>query len=254
MAPTLPLLIVSLLAAGPDTGARARSPSNAERAKKGLLPRRAAPSKVTYLAEAARTPSELREFPAPAEPPVVVGSETAKPDTEEAPAADTVAAAPEPVLVAELDPALVERAAAPAGPVAAPAEPVAAPVEPVAAPAPTWTAPPPPDRDPVPAARRPSADEEPEPAPTRQARPVALFAERWVDREGRLVVRLLSPRRVVLSESVTGTVDELPVLWAGRGDNGEIVQIVEDSWGAIEVWRDPVGRFLAARTLPAYER
>ena len=83
------------------------------------------------------------------------------------------------------------------------------------------------------------------------ARPVALFGERWVDPEGRIVVRLIGPRRVVLSESTTGTVDELPVVWAWREDHGGIVQIVEDSWGAIEVRRDPVGRFLAARPLPS---
>ena len=45
MPSTLPLLIVSLLAANPqDAAPQRRAPTNAERAKMGLLPRRVAPS------------------------------------------------------------------------------------------------------------------------------------------------------------------------------------------------------------------
>lgn len=268
MSSSLPLLIVSLLAANPtsDLAPRSRGPSNAERAKMGLLPRRAAPSRVTYLAEAARSRADRRDFPEASAPPVVI---EATADAPAAPAEPPAAAAP------AASAQLAAEQAAPPTPAAPPAQLA------VEQAAPVPEAPPARGRAAPPARVLPSQDEEPTPvkaaaaqvaaqlaapaavapprvapqlAPARVSREyatesAALVTQRFVDEEGRIVVRLLGPKATVLAERFDGDVRNLPVRWAGRGEHGEIVEIVEDAWGPIEVRRDPVGRFLFARTV-----
>jgi hypothetical protein len=187
------------------------APTNAERAKRGLLPRKGRPSRVTYLDEAARRRGEVRPLPALATAPVAVAAD---PEVREE------RAPRQPVLVAAAEPAAEARssvamAAPPPSRAAAEAEEVAA------------------DR-----ARDERIGAEP------------VIVERAVDSAGRILEKRLGPDLAVLSVRVVGAIDELPVLSSDRAENGEIVERVRDRAGLLEVRRDPVGRFLAVRALP----
>ncbi|HYD39342.1 MAG TPA: hypothetical protein VEB43_00805 [Anaeromyxobacter sp.] len=256
MASSLPLLIVSLLAADPSprVAPTARGPSNAERARMGLLPRRVAPSRVTYLAEAARSRADRCEFPDADAPPVVLDA-PAVPD-----AVAGVAAPAETPVVAHAGPAPaaapIIRAEAPRAQRVLPSEdeePVPQVTAPVQVTAPAELAAPAEVTAPVqmaaPAQVAAPAVASPPPEPEHATETVALVTQRFVDGEGRIVVRLLGPKAKILSERVDGDVRALPVRWAGRTDHGQIIELVEDAWGPIEVRRDPVGRFLSARAV-----
>jgi hypothetical protein len=256
MAASLPLLIVSLLAANPSPGAapRSRGPSNAERAKMGLLPRRVTPSRVTYLAEAARSRADRRAFPESGAPPVVLEAPVVAEAAAEVPGpaeAPVVAIAPSASTGA---PALADAAPVPAAsPIVGAEAPRAARVLPSQDEEPTPASPAAPAQVAAPARSPPPAVAPPAPAPAPApeyaTETVALVTQRFVDGEGRIVVRLLGPKARVLSERFDGDVRALPVRWAGRTEHGEIVELVEDAWGPIEVRRDPVGRFLSARAV-----
>jgi hypothetical protein len=68
-----------------------------------------------------------------------------------------------------------------------------------------------------------------------------------------LISRTVDPTGRVVGEEVVGAVSDLPVLSARRAPDGGVVQVVQDPWGALEVHRDPMGRFLSARAVEGPE-
>lgn len=285
------LVLIVIAAASPDTAATqptpaARAPdalaaaraANGERAKMGLLPRRVARSRVTYLGGAAGPGKVAVVSPAldvVPEPPGTAPDEAAGATTEREPviiaavdresrpatpaAAITAAvevAVPDAGVVradAQESPSLAEADPAPAVAVqpSAEADP-AAPAEaaPGAPPSPdgdaTQTLSPP---DPVPA-EPPPVQKEPSPAVghTGGAEQSAVL-ERTIDQAGRLIVRAVGPGTIVREEQILGSIADLPVLSSRRAEDGSVVQLVQDERGSIEVRRDAVGRFVSARPL-----
>lgn len=272
MSPSLSVLVLSLVVgASPGDASLTRSPTNAERAKRGLLPRRSAPARVAYLDGAARHRGEVKEFPA------LAASHEALP----------LAAAPAPVAADGVDVAPApERAVGTAAKRAAQrvpeASPAAAGIDDAAETSPAAGEGETEAEDgetdaPVAAAEvEDEVDAAPAPAEvhsqSRAVRPPdavraqeeaadrardaasaseAMLVERAVDGAGRIVERRLGRNLEVLSVRVLGTVDALPVLASERLADGDIVERVQDRDGPIEVRRDPVGRFRSARALPA---
>jgi len=103
-------------------------------------------------------------------------------------------------------------------------------------------------RDPV--GRRESAGPVQLPPPEGSVAPPlaagTLSRERAVDAQGWLVERVRDGAGRVLHERLLGHVVQLAVQSTRRAADGGIVQVVRDADGAIEVRRDPVGRFLSA--------
>jgi hypothetical protein len=122
--------------------------------------------------------------------------------------------------------------------------------------APVVTAGEPPPVAPVEAAPRPAS---PVAAPAVAAvapaavAPEVLVRERTVDGRGRIVARVVDGRGRVLKEQVVGAVTDLPLLATRRAEDGTVIEIVQDVWGALEVRRDPAGRFLSARPVDGAE-
>ncbi len=277
--PSLSPLLVSLIvaasvnpsgtsAAGPAAADRATAAraNNVERAKMGLLPRRAVRSRVAYLDGATGPGKAAMMSPAlDAQPVTVVVEDDAVQVVAAADLAPSPAAAPvvvasdapsandpaEKVVQAAKDDAPVEDAA-PAKEAAATT--VANDAAPAASPAVAVAIPP----DARPAAQAPSPARAAAPSPAQpeaspafakanRAAPRVAVLERVIDQAGEIVVRVVGQGEKVVGEKVVCSLDDLPVLSSTRAEDGNVVQLVEDDWGPIEVRRDPVGRFLSAK-------
>lgn len=250
MSPSLSVLVLSLVVgASPWENLLSRQPpTNAERAKRGLLPRRSTPSRVAYLDGAARRKGEVKEFPAGGasaarSAPIEVAASEASAVSEPSATASSAAAservtassAPEPqAQVATPEPADEAPAVAPASRAVARSE----------------------------RGAEPAAKEPPTPAEVREEEAAdrardaasaseAMVVERAVDARGWIVERRRRSDLAILSVRVVGSVDQLPVLASQRLADGDILERVEDRAGLLEVRRDPVGRFRSARALPA---
>ncbi len=221
---SLPALVLSLFASASPELASSAAPAagqapgsaNAERAKMGLLPRRVARSRVTYL-DGAAAPGKGA---AVSEPFFAV-----LPDP---PAADS----PE-VALAEAVPREGDTAKEAAAPESTPAPATATP------PAAEGGA------QPSAASGTPAAPAESSASESSAGKVKEL--ERTIDPEGRVVVKVLGRDAAVLGEVVVCSLKDLPVLSSQRDKDGSVVQVVADGFGSIEVRRDSVGRFLAAR-------
>lgn len=307
--PSLSPLLVSLIvaasvnpsgtsAAGPAAADRATAvrATNVERAKMGLLPRRAVRSRVAYLdgatgpgkaammspaldaqpvvaveGDAVQVVAAADLAPSPPAAPVVVASDA--PSAND-PAEKVVQAAKDDAPVEDAAPAreaaatTVANDAAPAAPGKDAAAPTvvakgtapardAGPKEdaaPAASPAVAVAIPP----DARPAAQAPSPARAAAPSPAQpetspaiakadRAAPRVAVLERVIDQAGEIVVRVVGQGEKVVGEKVVCSLDDLPVLSSTRAEDGNVVQLVQDDWGPIEVRRDPVGRFLSAK-------
>jgi hypothetical protein len=246
---------------------------NVERAKMGLLPRRGARSRVSYL-EGATSPRKVATASSAFdEQPITLVVE----DLDEGasagavvPAVAAVAAAADaagsaasaadapnqpPPTAATQPPAadVAEDATPPAAAVVAQdqtPQTAAVVVQDATPPAAAVVA-----QDATPPAAANAAEDVTRPPPTEvvevrtaPAGPLAaaVAVERVIDADGEIIVRVLGPEAAVLGERAVGSLVDLPVLSSQREGDGSVLQTVKDEWGVIEVRRDPVGRFLSA--------
>lgn len=278
MSPSLLALSLSLVAASPEPAAvsRVSTPADASaaslassRAKAGLLPRKAARSRVTYLAGAAipdaATTSSPGGDPVPARSAIVDAGavEVAVADADWDSDADRNGEAEENGDAES--PTSEPRVAAPAGDVVRAPDGDVAPVVPLVhgaevattpatgAPTPNPAAPKQPEQPaaaPTPARAATAASAGPGvPSPEAAPPAPAVAVERIVDAAGEVVVRVTGPDAKLIAERVVCSLGDLPVLSTRRADDGSVVQVVADEWGGVEVRRDAVGRFVSARPI-----
>lgn len=245
MSLSLPVLILLVAASPSQTSAEPLTPTQAERAKRGLLPRKARPSRVTYLEGAARRRGEVRAFPELAAAPIV--------EEEGEDAAASSEATPvqaEAQQVAGVGPEAkaegVEKAEGVGDSEGVVKDEGVAKVEGASGsgsgsvtggnPTMRWG--------------DPAAEEAADRARDDEAVSAAFVSERWVDGRGRVMERRMDRSLRVLSVRVVAMVDALPVLDSRRLADGRIADRVELEGTFLDVVRDPVGRFLTARAAP----